>query len=91
MQVRLVDAMQYSNTDGTEIPEVKASAGKLILMWISAALGGLIGIFLASSIVNAKNVDGSPKYTKAHRNQATAAMIISICMTAFYFILYRVQ
>ena len=88
---RLVDAMEYSHADGTEIPEEKASAGKLILMWVFAALGGLIGIFLASSIVNAKNADGSPKYTKAHRNQATAALIISICMTVFYFILYRIQ
>ena len=84
----LVAAMQYSNADGTVIPEVKASAGKIIFMWIFAVLGGLIGIFLASSIVNSKNVDGSPMYTKANRNQATAALITSVVMIIFYSILY---
>jgi hypothetical protein len=88
---RLVAAMQYSNADGTEIPEVKASVGKLIFMWIFAALGGLIGVFLASSVLNAKNVDGSPKYSKAHRNQAMVALIISICMTVFYFVIYSIN
>jgi hypothetical protein len=85
---KLVAAMQYSNADGTEIPEVKASAGKILFMWIFALLGGLIGIFLASSIVNSKNVDGSPMYTKANRNQATAALIVSVVMIIFYSILY---
>ncbi len=85
----LVSSMQHANTSGEEIPAVKASAGRLILMWIFVALGGLIGIFLASSIVSAKNADGSKKYTAAHRKQAIAALIIAICLTIIYFLIYN--
>jgi len=87
----IVSAMKSSDNPTAAIDEEKASTGKLVMMWIFAILGGIIGIAIASSIVRGKNADGSPKYTKENRTQATVALVVAICLTIIYFIMYNMN
>jgi len=80
-------ALSPWNTEEETRKGETAPTGKLVLMWVFAFLGGIIGIVLASSVINGKNADGSPKYIKKNRIQANAALVVAICMIIIYFAL----
>ena len=63
----------------------KVPITRLLWMWCFA-LGG--GIILASTIIGAKNPDGAPRYAKSNRTQAIIALILSICLTALFILIY---
>ena len=66
----------------------KVTASRLIWMWVFAAGGGVIGIILASTILAAKNPDGTPRYAKSNRTQAIIGLILSIVMGVLFVLLY---
>jgi hypothetical protein len=62
----------------------KATTGRLVAMWIFAALGGAIGIILSAIVIGAKNPDRTPKYMKTDRTQGIIALVLAICSMIFF-------
>lgn len=65
----------------------EATTGRLVAMWIFSALGGVIGVILASIMIGAKHQDRSPRYIKSHRIQGIIALVLAVCSTIFFFAL----